>query len=76
MLIVERTSEVKTCFHFRESDDNKAVLYTDACFGYNSLYFSQWMIERLDKEAERLGVTRQSVIKFVVADHLEKVSHN
>ena len=30
-----------------------------------------WMIERLDREAKRLGVTRQSVIKVWIAERLE-----
>jgi hypothetical protein len=30
-----------------------------------------WMIELLDKEARRLGVTRQSIIKFWLAERLE-----
>jgi hypothetical protein len=30
-----------------------------------------WMIESLDEEAERLGVTRQSVIKFWLAEKLK-----
>ena len=34
--------------------------------------FPQWMIESLDREARRLGVTRQSVIKMWLADRLEK----
>ena len=34
--------------------------------------FPKWMIERLDKEAGRLGVTRQSVIKVWLAERLEK----
>ena len=32
--------------------------------------FPEWMIRSLDKEAKRLGVTRQSVIKFWIADKL------
>ena len=32
-----------------------------------------WMIERLDKEARRLGVARQAVMKMFLAQHLEKV---
>jgi len=35
--------------------------------------FPVWMIQSLDKEAKRLGVPRQSVIKVWVAEHLEKV---
>ena len=34
-----------------------------------------WMIESLDKEAARLGVTRQSVIKVWLAERLESLSH-
>lgn len=34
--------------------------------------FPIWMIHSLDKEAKRLGVPRQSVIKVWVAEHLEK----
>ena len=32
--------------------------------------FPIWMIESLDKEAERLGVPRQSVIKFWISESL------
>lgn len=28
-----------------------------------------WMLHSLDKEASRLGVTRQAVVKFLVARH-------
>lgn len=33
--------------------------------------FPGWMVESLDKEAHRLGISRQSLIKFWVADKLE-----
>jgi len=33
--------------------------------------FPLWMVESLDKEARRLGVTRQSVIKVWLAQKLE-----
>ena len=33
--------------------------------------FPSWMVESLDKEAQRLGVTRQSLIKLWLADRLE-----
>ena len=36
--------------------------------------FPVWMIHSLDKEAKRLGVTRQSIIKVWMADRLEKLS--
>ena len=34
--------------------------------------FPIWMIQSLDKEAKRLGVPRQSVIKVWVAERLDK----
>jgi hypothetical protein len=34
--------------------------------------FPTWMIESLDREARRLGVTRQSIIKVWIADRLEQ----
>ena len=36
--------------------------------------FPLWMIHLLDKEARRLGVPRQSIIKVWVADRLEGAS--
>jgi hypothetical protein len=38
--------------------------------------FPTWMIESLDKEASRLGVTRQSIIKVWLAERLEQLSAN
>lgn len=34
--------------------------------------FPAWMVESLDREAKRLGVTRQSVIKMWIAERLER----
>ncbi|MEA1867701.1 MAG: CopG family antitoxin [Thermodesulfobacteriota bacterium] len=34
--------------------------------------FPVWMIRSLDREAKRLGVPRQSLIKVLIAQHLEK----
>ena len=34
--------------------------------------FPLWMIQSLDKEAKRLGVPRQSIIKIWVAERLHK----
>ena len=36
--------------------------------------FPVWMIQALDREARRLGVPRQSIIKLWIADRLEKAS--
>ena len=34
--------------------------------------FPAWMIESLDREAKRLGVTRQSIIKVWIAERLKR----
>ena len=34
--------------------------------------FPLWMVESLDREANRLGVTRQSIIKVWIAERLER----
>ncbi|MEL6603871.1 MAG: CopG family transcriptional regulator [Cyanobacteria bacterium J06614_10] len=36
-----------------------------------SVDFPVWMIESLDREASRLGITRQAVIKFWIAEHIK-----
>lgn len=36
--------------------------------------FPLWMIQQLDKEAKRLGVPRQSIIKVWVAERLKKAA--
>lgn len=36
--------------------------------------FPVWMIAALDREARRLGVTRQSIIKVWLADRLEQTA--
>jgi hypothetical protein len=38
--------------------------------------FPTWMIESLDREASRLGVTRQSIIKVWLAERLERTAHS
>lgn len=38
--------------------------------------FPTWMIEGLDKEARRVGVTRQSIIKVWLAERLESLATN
>ena len=35
--------------------------------------FPAWMVDSLDREASRLGVTRQSIIKVWLAERLEKI---
>jgi len=36
--------------------------------------FPEWMIHSLDKEAKRLGVPRQSIIKVWIAERLKELS--
>ncbi len=36
--------------------------------------FPLWMIQSLDREAKRVGVPRQAIIKLWIADRLEKAS--
>ena len=36
--------------------------------------FPVWIIECLDKEAKRLGVSRQALLKIWIAERLEKVA--
>ncbi len=38
--------------------------------------FPTWMIDSLDREAGRLGVTRQSIIKVWLAERLEMLGSN
>jgi hypothetical protein len=34
--------------------------------------FPAWMVAALDREARRLGVTRQSIIRMWLAEHLQQ----
>jgi len=38
--------------------------------------FPVWMVNQMDAEAKRLGVTRQSIIKFWIAERLERIGSN
>ena len=38
--------------------------------------FPTWMVDSLDREASKLGVTRQSVIKVWLAERLEATATN
>ncbi|GAL14938.1 helix-turn-helix protein CopG family [Vibrio astriarenae] len=38
--------------------------------------FPVWMLESLDREASRIGVTRQSIIKVWLAERLESAAHS
>ncbi len=67
----------------REFDENKNIIeYLDISKAKRpkqkqkrvNVDFPLGMIELLDKEASRLGVPRQSIIKVWLAERLEKVS--
>jgi hypothetical protein len=36
--------------------------------------FPNWVVEALDREAERLGVTRQALVKLWIAERLGKAA--
>ena len=36
--------------------------------------FPTWVVEALDREARRLGVTRQALVKLWIAERLEKAA--
>ncbi len=36
--------------------------------------FPAWVVEELDREAGRLGVTRQALVKLWIAERLDKTS--
>jgi hypothetical protein len=35
--------------------------------------FPRWVVDRLDRESRRLGVSRQALVKLWIAERLEKV---
>ena len=37
--------------------------------------FPVWMVKSLDREAKRIGVTRQSILKMFIAEKLESIHH-
>jgi hypothetical protein len=55
----------------RQIDLSKAVRSNQAQKRVN-VDFPLWMIQSLDKEAKRLGVPRQSIIKIWLAERLQK----
>ncbi len=38
-----------------------------------SIDFPDWMVKELDREADRLGITRQSIIKYWIAEKLNEL---
>lgn len=70
----------------KKFDDNKSEIIGDLDLSARkrpnqtqkrvNVDFPTWMIESLDKEASRLGVTRQSIIKVWLAERLEQSALN
>ena len=62
-----------------ESDDDDILEDLDLSAAKRSMQkqkrvnvdFPAWMLESLDREANRIGVTRQSIIKMWLAERLE-----
>ena len=36
--------------------------------------FPNWVVDKLDAEAQRLGITRQSLIKYWIAERLDEIA--
>jgi len=54
-------------------DRGEAVLdYFDTTPKRVNVDFPSWTISRLDKEAERVGISRQALIKVWISERLEK----
>jgi hypothetical protein len=51
----------------------KRTLLAQKCVNVD---FPMWMIDSLDQETARLGVTRQSIIKVWLAERLESTAAN
>lgn len=69
-------------FDQKFDDDNEDILdFVDITKAKRSLQetkrvnvdFPAWMLDSLDREASRVGVTRQSIIKVWLADKLESL---
>lgn len=67
----------------KQFDDNEDIsVYLDVSKAHRpeqvqkrvNVDFPLWMIHQLDKEAKRLGVPRQSIIKVWVSERLKKAA--
>jgi hypothetical protein len=65
---------------FDDGGDVSAFLDLDRAVRLNheprrvNVDFPAWMVDALDREANRVGVTRQSIIKVWLAERLEAAS--
>ena len=70
----------------KKFDDNKADIIDDLdlstakrpnqCQKRINVDFPTWVIDSLDREASRVGVTRQSIIKLWLVERLEEKAAN
>jgi hypothetical protein len=51
--------------------DKKSVEHPGRVQRRVNVDFPEWMVNSLDQEAQRLGVTRQSIIKVWIAERLK-----
>jgi predicted DNA binding CopG/RHH family protein len=55
--------------------DMKTAIRPELAIKRVNVDFPEWMITGLDKEAKRLGVTRQALIKFWLSTYLTPSHH-
>ena len=77
---------MKAKYFDKKFDDNKADVINDLDLSTKkhpnqaqkriNVDFPIWIIDSLDKEASRVGVTRQSIIKVWLAERLEEQAAN
>ncbi len=60
---IDITSHLDLCKARRPEQEQKRV----------NVDFPIWMIQSLDKEAKRIGIPRQAIIKLWLAERLEKI---
>ena len=56
---------------FERGDDLSDFLDLDSSIQRVNVDFPVWMIQELDKESKRLGVSRQAIIKTWIGDKLD-----
>jgi hypothetical protein len=73
----KKTSASKTTAENLESkfEEGENVLdYFDTNPKRVNVDFPHWTIQRLDQEAQRVGISRQALIKVWIAERLEKAT--
>ena len=81
--VVLSREEVRDVLHELDRDDSQCWLIASLLYGAGlrltechvrrgNVDFPVWMVESLDRQAQRLGVTRQSIIKAWIGEKLEQ----